>query len=127
MANSQDFVAHVLELMGSSGRAAARAMFGGHGIYLDGMIIAIAIDDIVYFKTDAETRGAFVAQGQEPFRYTSRKGDVQGTGYYRLPDEALESPDAMREWLRLALAASLRAASRKPAKAAKPPGRKRRA
>jgi len=127
MANSRDFIAHVLELMQPAGRATARAMFGGHGVYLDGMIVAIAIDDIVYFKTDAETRGAFVAQGQEPFRYTSRKGDVQGTGYYRLPDEALESPDAMREWLRLALAASLRAASRKPAKAAKPPGRKRRA
>ncbi len=119
MANSGDFIAHVLEMMRPAGRATARAMFGGHGLYVDGMIVAIVVDDTLYLKTDQETRGAFVARGLLPFRYRSRRGDVEMTGYYQPPDEALDSPDAMREWLRLALAAALRHASRKPARARK--------
>lgn len=124
MANSGDFIAHVLEMMRPAGRATARAMFGGHGLYVDGMIVAIVVDDTLYLKTDEESRSAFVVRGLLPFRYRSRRGDVETTGYYQSPDEVLESPDAMREWLRLALAAALRRADRKPARAPKAPATK---
>jgi DNA transformation protein len=112
--NSKDYVEYVLELMRPAGRASARAMFGGHGIYVDGMIVGIVDDDVLYLKTDTETRAAFVARDLVPFRYATKKGDVEITSYYRPPDEALESPAEMREWLRLALAAALRSASRTP-------------
>jgi DNA transformation protein len=78
------------------------------------MIVGIVDDDVLYLKTDAETREAFVARDLAPFRYATKKGDVEITSYYRPPDEALESPAEMREWLRLALAAALRSASRAP-------------
>ena len=119
MANSRDFVAHVIEMMRPSGAASARAMFGGHGVYLDGMIVGIVDDDVLYFKTDDVTRGAYVKLDLPPFRYRAHDGELHETGYFRAPDEALESPPAMHEWLRGALAASLRA------KAAKAPRRKR--
>ena len=126
MPNSKGYVEYVLELMRPAGRASARAMFGGHGIYVDGMIVGIVVDDVLYLKTDTETRGAFVARGLAPFRYATKKGDVEITSYYRPPDEALESPAEMREWLRLALAAALRSAARKPAaKAPAAPSRRR--
>ena len=112
MANSPDFIAHVLELMRPSGRATARAMFGGHGIYLDGMIVGIAVADVLYLKADDETRARFVERGLAQFEYTTKKGRIESTGYYQPPEEALESPDAMREWLRLAQGASLRAKRR---------------
>jgi DNA transformation protein len=114
--NSKDYVEYVLELMRPAGRASSRAMFGGHGIYVDGMIVGIVDDDVLYLKTDAETRDAFVARDLTPFRYATKKGDVEITSYYRPPDEALESPAEMRDWLRLALAAALRSASRGPAR-----------
>jgi len=121
--NSKDYIEYVLELMRPAGRASARAMFGGHGIYVDGMIVGIVDDDVLYLKTDSETRDAFVARNLAPFRYATKKGDVEITSYYRPPDEALESPAEMREWLRLARAAALRSASRAPARkrAAKAP------
>ena len=134
MSKSKEFLAHVLEMMQPAGRASVRAMFGGHGVYLDGSnlpaakgtptnpIVGIIVDDVLYLKTDAETRAAFVAQGLEPFCYTSRTGELHVTSYYRLPDEALESPATMREWLHLALGAALRSANRKKPKA---PARKR--
>jgi DNA transformation protein len=113
VANSPDFVAHVLELMEGSGRVAARAMFGGHGVYVDGMIVGIVVADVLYLKTDEATMPCFRERGQGAFEYKTKKGIIQGTSYHRPPDEALESPAAMREWLRLALAAALRAPARK--------------
>ncbi len=124
MANSKDFIAHVLEMIEPAGRPSARAMFGGHGVYVDAMIVAIAIDDVLYLKTDAQTRPAFLAEGLSSFQYV-KQGEAHDTGYYRPPDEALESPDAMREWLRLALGAALRSAGRKKPKPATTAPRKR--
>jgi len=46
VANSADFVAHVLELSKPQARMSSRAMFGGHGIYADGVIVAIVVDDM---------------------------------------------------------------------------------
>ena len=115
--NSRDFIAHVQELMRGAGLVSARSMFGGHGIYVDGMIVGIVVADVLYLKTDETTRPAFVERGLGPFRYRTKKGVIEGTGDYQPPDDALESAPAMREWLRLAQGAALRApAKRRPAK-----------
>jgi DNA transformation protein and related proteins len=110
--NSRDFIGHVLELLRPS-RSSARAMFGGHGIYVDGLIVGLVVDDTLYLKTDDESRPRFLALDLPPFTYRKKTGAVEVTSYYRPPDEALESPDAMREWVRLATGAALRAAARK--------------
>jgi DNA transformation protein and related proteins len=124
MANTPGFVEHVLDLARPAGSVAARAMFGGHGVYIDGTIVAIVVDDVMYLKTDDATRSAFVDLELEPFRYRARDGTSHETSYFRAPDEALESPPAMREWLRGALAAALRSrAGKRPAKTTKRRGR----
>lgn len=112
MPNSRDFIGHVLELLRPS-TSSARAMFGGHGIYIDGMIVGVVVDDTLYLKTDDESRAHFLERDLPPFTYRKKTGAVEVTSYYRPPDEALESPDAMREWVRLATGAALRAAARK--------------
>ena len=118
MANTPDFIAHVLELMRPDGRASARAMFGGHGLYLDGLIVGIVVADVLYLKTDDETRPLYIKRSLEPFCYTTREGKAHAMSYHRAPDEAVEGPDAMREWLRPALGAALRNAQKKPRTAA---------
>lgn len=118
MANTPDFIAHVLELMRPSGRVSARAMFGGHGLYVDGLIVAIVVEDVLYLKTDDETRPAFVRRDLGPFSYTTKEGKAHAMSYHRAPDEAVEGPEAMREWLRPAIGAALRNAQKKPRTAA---------
>lgn len=118
MANTPDFIAHVLELMRPSGRVSARAMFGGHGMYVDGLIVAIVVEDVLYLKTDDETRPAFVRRDLVPFSYTTKEGKAHAMSYHRAPDEAVEGPEAMREWLRPAIGAALRNAQKKPRTAA---------
>jgi DNA transformation protein len=118
MANTPDFIAHVLELMRPSGRVSARAMFGGHGLYVDGLIVAIVVEDVLYLKTDDETRPAFVQRDLVPFSYTTKEGKAHAMSYHRAPDETVEGPEAMREWLRPAIGAALRNAQKKPRTAA---------
>ena len=111
MANSADFLEHVLDLARPVGPADARRMFGGHGVYVDGVIVGLVVDDTLYLKTDAETRPAFEARGHTPFCFTSKQKGNVSTSYYQPPEEALEDRAAMREWLALALAAARRATS----------------
>lgn len=117
MPNTADFIAHVLELMRPTARAFTRSMFGGHGVYVDGKIVAIVINDELYLKTDETTRPAFLDRDLGPFRYSRQGRDTYAMSYHRAPDEALESPDAMREWLQPALGVALRASVAKGRKA----------
>ena len=108
MKNSPEYLAHVLEMMRPTAVATTRAMFGGHGVYVEGVIVAIVIDDVLYLKTDDENRAAFVDLGLEPFRYVTKEGEVHEMSYYRAPDDALDGPHDMAPWLRSAHAAALR-------------------
>ena len=126
MANTPDFVAYLRELMRDAGVATtARAMFGGHGLYADGLFFAIVLDDVLYLKVDDETRAEFEALGCTPFEFMTKEGVKQAMGYLRAPDESLERPEAMRPWARKAIGAAMRAAAAKrtPARKRRPPTR----
>jgi DNA transformation protein len=116
-----EFVDYILELIAPLGNVSARAMFGGHGIYVDSQIIGIVIDDILYFKTDDANHQNYLDQNLEPFSFTAR-GKTVATSYFRAPDEAMDSPHAMLPWARGALAAALRTAAKAtaPKRAPKP-------
>jgi len=122
--NSRDFVQHALDLLAALGPVQARAMFGGHGIYHRGAMFGLLADDELFLKTDGETRERFLAAGCQPWVYVGPRGP-QPTAYYRPPDPALEDPEAMLPWARLAAEAAGRAAAAKLKKAtkvrAKPP------
>ena len=68
MASSAGFRDHVLDLMAALGPVTARRMFGGFGIYLDGVMFALIADDILYLKVDDRTRPDYEAAGSAPFR-----------------------------------------------------------
>ena len=131
MAGPRDhFVEHCLELIAPFGHARARRMFGGHGVYVDGLFIGIVAADRLYLKVDATSRVRFEAAGCEPFVYDAKSHSIS-LGYFSVPDEALDSANAMQAWARLALEAASRAATGRPAKPVKPspaprPGRPRR-
>jgi len=101
---------HFKELLSPLGAVRSRAMFGGHGLYLDELFIAIVIDDQLYLKVDALSEPDFARAGSHPFVYAGKQKPVQ-MSYWSVPEDALESPHAMRSWALLAIAA----ARRKPA------------
>ena len=111
---SDDFVDYVLELFGPFGTVGARRMFGGHGIYLDGLMFAIVSGDALYLKEDEMNRIEFVQAGCEMFGY-ARKGKRATLNFYRAPEDAMESPELMLPWARTAYAAALRQNAKKQA------------
>ena len=110
MANSDEFVAHVLDLMAPLGNVQARAMFGGHGFFLDDVMFAKMGKDVLDLRVDDENRALFEKAGME------KAGKMP---YHRAPPEALEDGEVFLEWAQGAVAASRRAAQSKPKKAQK--------
>jgi DNA transformation protein len=104
-------VDHCLELLSSVGMPSAQRMFGGHGLRVDGLFIALVAFDRLYLKADAQSRESFAAAGCEPFVYAG-KGKSVTLSYWTVPPQAMDSPEQMRPWARLALEAALRAAAK---------------
>lgn len=119
MASDPDFIDHCLELLAVLGPARARRMFGGHGLYADGLFVAIVVDNVLYLKADAAARPSFEASGCRPFEYPTADGRRVGMAYWSAPEVAMDSPAGMAPWGRLALASALRAAASKPAASAR--------
>lgn len=114
MATKNEFVNYLLELLAPVGGITSRAMFGGHGIYKDGLIFGVVIDDGFYLKVDDVNRREFEARGLTPFIYEMKKtGKSISLGYYQCPEDALESAALMCDWAKSGVAASLRAAAKK--------------
>lgn len=111
---SDDFADYLRELFADFGPIDLRPMFGGHGVYFDGTILGIVLDETLYLKTDEATRARFQAAGCAPCEY-DMKGRTLKMSYWSVPAEAMDSPQSMRPWAQLALDAALR----------KPKGRKR--
>ncbi len=114
------FVSHCLELLSPLGRTSSRRMFSGHALYIDGLCMALIIQDTLYLKVDDTHRALFERAGCKPFTYTTKKMDIHSLGYCTAPDEAMESPAEMLPWARRALAAAV-------AKRAKAPPAKKKA
>lgn len=83
-------------------------MFGGQGIYRDGIMFALVADGELYFKADDQSADRFQSVGSEPFTYKG-KGKPITMSYWRLPDTALDDPEELRDWADLAYQAAMRA------------------
>lgn len=117
--NMDGFVAWVIDQLAPL-PVTARAMFGGHGLYLAGRIFAVADDGVLYLKTDEAFRSEFESRGSRPFEYAP--GKVLKT-YYELPADVADDTELFKAW------AQRSAAVEKPkratqAKKAKQPVRK---
>lgn len=109
---SDPFVLHACELLSCLGPVKAMRMFGGYGLSVDGMNVALIAWETLFLKTNPDTRPQFLAAGGRAFEYEAR-GKTMSLHYHTPPDEALESPALMAPWARLALEAAV--AARQPA------------
>ncbi len=87
------------DLLAQMSGVTARAMFGGYGVYKDGVIFGIIVDDELYLKVDASNQAEYEKLGSAPFVYTAKGGKKLMMSYWKVPAEMLESPE---ELLRLA-------------------------
>ncbi|UCD94737.1 MAG: TfoX/Sxy family protein [Candidatus Zixiibacteriota bacterium] len=104
MAVSDEFKDFILDRLEGIGQITARRMFGGLGLYMDGMFFALASDNILYFKVNENNLPDYQASGAKPFKPFGEKSYAMS--YYEVPAEILDDDDALREWAMKALDAA---------------------
>jgi DNA transformation protein len=124
MAVTDDFRDFVLEQLGPAGRVTPRAMFGGVGLYLDGLFFALIDDDTLYFKADAATRARYEQAGSKPFCPFPDQPD-KAMAYWQVPADVLEDADELAAWAREAMGVALAKKGRRPARRRASPARAR--
>ena len=92
----KDYVLDQLHLLNG---VACKHMFGGFGLYCNGVFLGIIADGSVYFKTNASTVETYKERGMEPFKPSSKQ---ILKNYYEVPVEVLEDDEEFAEWARRA-------------------------
>ena len=95
-----------------------KKMFGGIGVYLDGLFFALLAGGELWLKADADNTQAFEAQGSPLFTYDFN-GKVGTMNYRRAPEDCIDDGEALRDWVMLAVGAAQRAARKPRAKGEK--------
>jgi len=107
MVGSNEFVEFIVEMLQRFGTVIAKPMFGGYGLYQDGIMFALISDDTLYFKADEVSKADFLSLGMTPFSY-SKNDTLYKMSYFSAPDEALEDYEMMCQWAQKAYDAALR-------------------
>jgi DNA transformation protein len=115
MAKTPDpFHEFVMELFAQMGPVTIRRMFGGAGVFRDGLMFALIVDDVIYLKADAPLRADLEAEGCVPFVWVRPSDGKQvDLGYVSLPTGAMDEPDLASEWGQKAFAVALATKAKK--------------
>ena len=111
MSQQQEFAAHVIDLLETFGPCEARRMFGGVGIFRQGLMIALIADGNLYLKVDQQTQPLFEHQGCHTFSYFKKEKQCK-LSYFLAPEDFFEDSDACIHWSTLAWSAALRASKK---------------
>jgi len=103
---SDEYLTYVIDQLECLGPVQSRRMFGGAGLYFEGLFFAVVADDILYFKVDDSNRTDYEAAGMGPFQPFPNKKTVMQ--YYEVPIDVLENRDALHDWAQKALSVAER-------------------
>jgi DNA transformation protein len=110
----------IRELFAPFRAVTVKSMFGGSGIYAEGLMFGLVFDGTIYLRVDAATIPEFEREQSVPFVYPLAKNHVgrPSRNFWRLPERLYDDPDELAVWAARALAIAERkkAAPRKRAK-----------
>lgn len=90
---------------------AFKRMFGGYGLFEDGIMIGLIADDTLYFKSDAESDPEFDRVAAPRFTYQKRDKQIE-MSFRQCPPDALEDRESLETWRHIAHAAAWRSKKR---------------
>jgi len=111
MKKVNQFVEHLYDVFQLFGSIHARPMFGGYGIYHQGLMMGLVADDTLYLKSDSQSAPHFCEAGSVPFEYT-KNGVSMKMSYFSAPPEIFDDPQTARSWAIRAYDAALRSSSK---------------
>lgn len=103
---SSGFKQYTLEQLDGLSFVTSKSMFGGVGVYSDGLFFALMAEDRLYLKVDDTNRPDFEAVDMGPFRPYDDERSMQ---YYEIPADILEDADELQRWASKAIDVARRA------------------
>ena len=105
MKASVEYLNFVLEKLSQIGDIKSRAMFGGYGIFHEGIMFGIISADTLYFKVNDSNHAAYEGAGSRPFTHSR--------SYYEVPADVLDDAARLHDWAQVAIAVGHVAAKKK--------------
>jgi DNA transformation protein len=102
----------IRDLFAPFGPVTVKRMFGGAGIWSDGLMFALVFDGAIFLKVDETSIPDFEREGSRPFVYTRAKSPGRvgraSLAFWRLPERLYDDPDELAVWASRALAIAQR-------------------
>ena len=92
---SNEYLQFIMQKLDPLGNVMSRAMFGGYGIFHEGVMFALIADDTLYFKVNESNRAIYKKAGSKPFPH--------GISYWEVPAELLEEDGKLHEWANISI------------------------
>jgi DNA transformation protein len=111
------YLAYVLEQLAALSSVSSNRMFGGVGLYSDGLFFGLIDDDTLYFKTSPENIDQYRSRNMPKFMpFPDKTGAVMG--YHQVPADVIEDPETLVAWARQSVAVALAWQAKKASKKA---------
>jgi DNA transformation protein len=98
----------IIELFAPFGRVTVRRMFGGAGLFCEGLMFGLVFDGAIFLKVDDASIPDFEREGSRPFVYTRAKSPGRvgrhSLSYWRLPERLYDDPEELTSWAQRAFA-----------------------
>jgi DNA transformation protein len=105
MKASPEYLNFISDKLAPIGNIKSRAMFGGYGIFHEGLMFALISEDLLYFKVDDTNRDMYKKAQSQPFPH--------GISYWEVPSDVLEENTELQKWANVSIKIAHEAAKKK--------------
>ena len=95
MAVNKEYAQFVKDQLSEFGEVEFKNMFGGIGIFKDGLMFAKIGGDVFRLKVDDSNKQQFEDKGMKPYFSKKKK---KGKPYWEVPQEVLEDRSELSKW-----------------------------
>tara|TARA_B110000305_G_scaffold106057_1_gene119219 strand:- start:893 stop:1261 length:369 start_codon:yes stop_codon:yes gene_type:complete len=111
----REYVAHIVDLLQFIGPVESKSMFGGFGMFLEGLMFGLVAGNELYLKVDTQNLQDYEDLGLQAFSFEKNGRQIK-MSYYQAPEEAMEDAELLSDWASNAYGAAMRAAAKKGGK-----------
>ena len=111
----REYVAHIVDLLQFIGLVESKSMFGGFGMFLEGLMFGLVAGNELYLKVDTQNLQDYEDLGLQAFSFEKNGRQIK-MSYYQAPEEAMEDAELLSDWASNAYGAAMRAAAKKGGK-----------
>ena len=105
MAVSEDFLNKVLDQLSNFGDVEIKKMFGGVGLFHEGLMFGKIGGDTFRLKVDDNNKNDYINKGMKPF-YSEKK--KKGMPYWEVPVDVFDNKEELAKWAKKSYAAAIR-------------------